>query len=188
MGARSLRHAARPVEVAPVRLLSLRLLLALVLVAGPGACGDPDPEQAADDLASMKGAVDAELRDLAGVLTGSGLAVERAQGRVESEGMSTYRAEDYKASAVVVGEGAEGDQVEQAAAALEEAGWTRTSDGLDASEPWAQLERDDFRTTIGWTKVGERELVLTLDQEGEVEVPKDSEPVERDNSEDIPLD
>ena len=62
------------------------------------------------------------------------------------------------------------------------------TDGLDASEPWAQLERDDFRTTIGWTKVGERELVLTLDQEGEVEVPKDSEPVDRDNSEDIPLD
>ena len=73
--------------------------------------------------------------------------------------MSTYRAEDYKASAVVVGEGAEGEQVDQAATALEEAGWTRTSDGLDASEPWAQLERDDFRTTVGWTKVGERELV-----------------------------
>jgi hypothetical protein len=125
---------------------------------------------------------------MAAALTGTGLTVERAQGRVQSEGMSTYRAEDYKASAVVVGEGAEGEQVDQAAAALEEAGWSRTSDGLDASEPWAQLERDDFRTTIGWTKVGERELVLTLDQEGEVEVPKDAEPVDRDNAEDIPLD
>ena len=61
------------------------------------------------------------------------------------------------------------------------------SGGLDASEPWVQLERDDFRTTIGWSKVGERELLLTLDQEGEVEVPKDTEPVDRDNSEDIPL-
>ena len=30
--------------------------------------------------------------------------------------------------------------------------------------------------------------MLTLDQEGEVEVPQDSEPVDRDNSEDIPLD
>jgi hypothetical protein len=171
-----------------MRLLPLRLLLALALAVGLGSCGDPDPEQAADDLASMKQAVNAELRDMAAALTGTGLAVERAQGRVQSEGMSTYRAEDYKASAVVVGEGAEGEQVDQAAAALEEAGWSRTSDGLDASEPWAQLERDDFRTTIGWTKVGERELVLTLDQEGEVEVPKDAEPVDRDNSEDIPLD
>ena len=116
-----------------------------------------------------------------------GLTVERATGHVESEGMSTYRAEDYKATAVVVGEGAEGDQVDLAATALEEAGWERTAEGLDASEPWAQLERDDFRTTIGWTKVGERELLLTLDQEGEVEVPKDTEPVDRDNSEDIPL-
>ena len=171
-----------------MRLLPLRLLLALALAVGLGSCGDPDPEQAADDLASMKQAVNAELRDMAAALTGTGLAVERAQGRVESEGMSTYRAEDYKASAVVVGEGAEGEQVDQAAAALEEAGWSRTSDGLDASEPWAQLERDDFRTTIGWTKVGERELVLTLDQDGEVEVPTDAEPVQRDNSEDIPLD
>ena len=102
--------------------------------------------------------------------------------------MSTYRAEDYKASAVVVGQGDEGEQVERVASALEGAGWTRTSDGIDSSEPWAQLERDEFRTTVGWTKVGERELVLTLDQEGEVEVPTDTEPVERDNSEDIPLD
>lgn len=170
------------------RLVPLRLLLALALAVGLGSCGDPDPEQAADDLAAMKQAVNAELRDMAGALTGAGLAVERAKGRVESEGMSTYRAEDYKASAVVVGEGAEGDQVDQAATALEEAGWTRTSDGLDASEPWAQLERDDFRATIGWAKVGERELVLTLDQAGEVEVPTDSEPVERDSHEDIPLD
>ncbi|NPC41187.1 hypothetical protein [Nocardioides sp. zg-1230] len=170
----------------------MRLLLALaisvVLTAGIGSCGEPDSEQAAADLAAMKDDVDAELRDMAGALTGGGLSVERAQGRVESEGMSTYRAEDYRASAVVVGEGAEGEQVDRAAAALEDAGWTRTSDGLDASDPWAQLERDDFRTTIGWTKLGERELVLTLDQEGEVEVPTDSEPVERDISEDISLD
>jgi len=102
--------------------------------------------------------------------------------------MSTYRAEDYKASAVVVGEGAEGEQVDRAAAALEGAGWTRKAGDADASEPWVQLERDDFRTTIGWTKVGDRELVLSLDQEGEVEVPKDSEPVDRDNSREIPLD
>ncbi|MBC2931628.1 hypothetical protein [Nocardioides sp. zg-1228] len=169
-------------------LLPLRLLLALTLAVGLGSCGDPDPEQAADDLASMKSAVDSEVRDMAGVLSDSGLSLERAKGRVESEGMSTYRAEDYKASAVVVGEGAEGEQVDRAATALEEAGWTRTADGLDASEPWAQLERDDFRTTIGWTKVGERELVLSLDQEGEVEVPSDTDPVERDNSVDIPLD
>jgi hypothetical protein len=169
--------------------LPLRLLLALALAVGLGSCGgDPDPEQAADDLAAMKQAVNAELRDMAGALTGGGLTVERAEGRVESEGMSTYRAEDYKASAVVVGEGGEGDQVDRAATALEDAGWTRTSAGLDASEPWVQLERDDFRTTIGWTKVGDRELVLTLDQDGEVEVPKDSEPVERDDAEDIPLD
>lgn len=145
----------------------MRLLLALaisvVLTAGIGSCGEPDSEQAAAVLASMKDDVDAELRDMAGALTGGGLSVERAQGRVESEGMSTYRAEDYRASAVVVGEGAEGEQVDRAAAALEDAGWTRTSDGLDASDPWAQLERDDFRTTIGWTELGERELVLTLD-------------------------
>ena len=172
-----------------VKLLPMRLLLVLALALGLGACGDdPDPEQAADDLTSMKSAVNAELRDMAAALTGDGLTVERATGRVESEGMSTYRAEDYRASAVVVGEGAEGDQVDQAATALEDAGWSRTADDLSASEPWAQLERDDFRTTIAWTKVGERELVLTLDQEGEVEVPEDAEPVERDNSEDIPLD
>ena len=93
-----------------MRLLPLRLLLALALAVGLGSCGDPDPEQAADDLASMKQAVNAELRDMAAAITGTGLAVERAQGRVESEGMSTYRAEDYKASAVVVGEGAEGGE------------------------------------------------------------------------------
>lgn len=169
--------------------MTLRFLLVLALALGLAACGDePDPEQAADDLSSMKTAVNTELRDMASALTGSGFTVERATGRVESEGMSTYRAEDYRASAVVVGEGAEGDQVDQAATALEEAGWTRTSDGLDSSEPWAQLERDDFRTTIAWTKVGERELVLSLDQEGEVEVPTDTEPVDRDNSEEIPLD
>lgn len=168
-------------------LLPLRLVLTLALAVGLGSCGDPDPEQAAEDLASMKSAVNAELRDMAAALGDGGLTVERATGHVESEGMSTYRAEDYKATAVVVGEGAEGDQVDLAATALEEAGWTRTADGLDASEPWVQLERDDFRTTIGWSKVGERELLLTLDQEGEVEVPKDTEPVDRDNSEDIPL-
>ncbi len=167
--------------------IPLRLLLALTLALGLAACGDRDPADSADDLAAMKAAVNAELRDMASALTGSGLAVERATGRVESEGMSTYRAEDYRASAVVVGEGPEGDQVDRAATALEEAGWSRTSDGLDASAPWAQLERDDFRTTIGWTKVGERELVLTLDQEGEVEVPTDTPPVDRDNSEDIAL-
>ena len=171
-----------------MRLLPFRFLLALTLAVGLGSSGDPGPEQSADDLASMKQAVNAELRAMADALSGSGLAVERAKGRVESEGMSTYRAEDYKASAVVVGQGDEGEQVERVASALEGAGWTRTSDGIDSSEPWAQLERDEFRTTVGWTKVGERELVLTLDQEGEVEVPTDTEPVERDNSEDIPLD
>lgn len=176
-----------------MKLLPLRLLMALVLglglVFGLGSCGgDPDPEQASEDLAAMKSAVNAELRDMASALTDSGLTVERATGRVESEGMSTYRAEDYKAAAVVVGEGAEGDQVDQAAAALEGAGWTRKAGDSAASEPWVQLEHDDFRTTIAWTKVGERELVLSLDQAGEVEVPKDSEPVDRDNSEDIPLD
>ncbi len=169
-------------------LLPLRLLLALALAMGLGSCGDPDPEQAADDLASMKSAVNTELRDMAAALTGEGLAVERATGRVESEGMSTYRAEDYRATAVVLGDGAEGEQVDRAATALEGAGWTRKAEGLDSTEPWVQLERDDFRTTIGWTKVGERELVLSLDQEGEVEVPKDTEPVDRDNSEEIPLD
>lgn len=175
-----------------MKLLSLRVLLALVLslglAFGLGSCGDPDPEQAADDLAAMRSAVDAELRDMASALTDGGLAVERATGRVESNGMSTYRAQDYKASAVVVGEGAEGDQVEQAATALEGAGWTRRSEDLAASEPWVQLERDDFRTTISWTKVGDRELVLSLDRAGEVEVPEDAEPVDRDNSVDIPLD
>lgn len=176
-----------------MKLLPLRLVLvpalALGLAFGLGSCGDdPDPEQAAEDLNAMRSAVQGELRDMASALTGGGLTVERATGRVESEGMSTYRAEDYKASAVVVGEGAEGDQVAQATAALEGAGWTRTAGDVDASEPWVQLERDDFRTTIGWTKVGDRELVLSLDQEGEVEVPKDSEPVDRDNSEEIPLD
>lgn len=172
-----------------MRLLPLRLLLALALAVGLGSCGgDPDPEQASDELASMKSTVNAELRAMAAAITGSGLAVERATGRVESKGMSTYRAEDYKASAVVVGEGAEGDQVDRAATALEEAGWTRTADDLQASAPWAQLERDDFRTTLSWSKVGDRELVLSLDLEGEVEVPDDTEPVDRDNSEDIPLD
>jgi hypothetical protein len=171
-----------------MRVLPLRLLLALTLAMGLGSCGEPDPEQAAEDLASMKSDVNAELRDMAAVLGDGGLTVERATGHVESEGMSTYRARDYSATAVVVGEGAEGEQVDRAATALEEAGWTRKSDGLDSSEPWAQLERDDFRTTIGWTKVGERELVLSLDHAGEVEVPTDSEPVDRDNSEDIPLD
>lgn len=136
----------------------------------------------------MRSAVNAELRDVAAVLGDGGLGVERATGRVESEGMSTHRAEDYTATAVVVGEGDQSEQVDRAATTLEEAGWSRTSDGLGASEPWAQLERDDFRATIGWTKAGERELVLTLDQEGEVEVPTDSEPVDRDSSEDIPLD
>jgi hypothetical protein len=171
-----------------MRLLPFRLLLALALALGLGACGgDPDPEQAADDLAAMKSAVNSELKDMASVLTEGGLTVERATGHVASEGMSTYRAEDYTASAVVVGEGAEGEQVDRAATALEEAGWSRKSEDLDASEPWVQLERDDFRTTIGWTKVGDRELVLTLDQKGEVEVPEDTEPVDRDNSEDIPL-
>lgn len=169
--------------------IPLRLLLALALALGLAACGggDPDPEQAADDLASMKSAVNAELRDMASALGEGGLTVERAVGRVESEGMSTYRAEDYRASAVVVGEGSEGDQVEQARAALEEAGWTQVSGDPDASEPYVQLEREGFRTTIAWAKVGERELVLSLDQEGEVEVPTDTEPVDRDNSEDIPL-
>ena len=171
-----------------MRHLPLRLLLALALAVGLGSCGDPDPEQAADDLASMKQAVNAELSDMAAAISGTGLAVERAQGRVESEGMSTYRAEDYRATAVVVGEGAEGDQVDRAAAALEKAGWTRKADDLSASQPWAQLERDDFRTTISWSQAGERELLLTLDQAGEVEVSKDAEPVDRDNSEDIPLD
>lgn len=168
--------------------MPLRLLLALALALGLASCGGPDRAQSADDLAAMKAAVNDELRDMASALTGSGLGVERATGRVESEGMSTYRAEDYRASAVVVGEGAEADQVDRAATALEDAGWERTSDGLDASEPWVQLARDSFRTTIGWTKVGERELVLSLDQEGEVEVPTDTPPVDRDNSEDIALD
>ena len=171
-----------------VKLILLRLLLGLVLAVALGSCGDPDPEQAADDLASMRSAVNAELRDMAAALDAGGLSVERATGRVESEGMSTYRAEDYTASAVVVGQGAEGDQVDRAATALEAAGWTRTSEDLAASEPYAQLERDDFRTTVAWTKVGERELVLSLDQAGEVEVPKDAEPVDRDSSEEIPLD
>ena len=178
--------------MAPMKLLPLRLLLAVVLglglVFGLGSCGEPDPEQAADDLAAMKSAVNAELRDMASAIREGGLTVERATGHVESEGMSTYRAEDYKASAVVVGDGAEGDQVDKAASALEGAGWTRKAEDLAASEPYVQLERDDFRTTIGWTKVGDRELVLTLDQAGEVEVPTDTEPVDRDNSEEIPLD
>lgn len=134
----------------------------------------------------MKG----ELRDMAGALTAAGFTVERAEGHVEDEGMSTYRARDYRASAVLVGEGAEADQVEEAAAALEEAGWSRTAEGLETGEPnpWVQMERDDFRTTVGWQKVGPRELVLSLDQAGEVEVSKDTPPVDRDNSEDIPLD
>ncbi|GAA1916286.1 hypothetical protein [Nocardioides hwasunensis] len=171
-----------------MKLSPLRLLLGLALVLGLGACGDPDPAQAADELAEMKSEVNAELRDMAAVLTGAGLAVERAQGRVESEGMSTYRGQDYKASAIVVGEGDEGDVVDRALTALEDAGWTRKSVDLDASEPFAQLERDDFRATVGWTKVGDRELVLELDQKGSVEFPKDTSPVDRDNSEDIPLD
>ncbi|GAA5108020.1 hypothetical protein GCM10023339_06590 [Alloalcanivorax gelatiniphagus] len=165
-----------------------RLLLLLVLGTSLGACGEPDPEEAAEELAAMKADVDAELRDMAAVLGDGGLGVERAAGHVESEGMSTYRAEDYSATAVVVGEGDEAEQVDRAATALEEAGWTRGSDGLDHSEPYVQLERDDFRTTIGWTRVGERELVLTLDHADDVEVPMDTDPVERDNSEDIPLD
>ncbi len=169
-----------------MRLLPLLLTLALALALG--ACSQPDAKQAAADLASMKSDVNAELGDMAAAISGSGLSVERARGHVESEGMSTYRAEDYLASAVLVGKGAEGDQVNQATTALEEAGWTLTAGDLDASEPWAQLERDDFRTTIGWTKVGTRELMLSLDQTGEVEVPNDTEPVDRDNSEDIALD
>lgn len=172
---------------APARFRLLPLLLPLALAAVLASCGDPDPEQAADDLAAMKSSVNAELRDMAAAITGGGLVVERATGRVESQGMSTYRAEDYRASAVVVGEGGEADQVDRVAAALEGAGWSRTAEDLAASEPWAQLERDDFRTTIAWTKVGERDLVLTLDQAGEVEVPEDTEPVDRDSSEDIPL-
>lgn len=170
------------------RLLPLRLALVLVLAAGLGACGSPDPEQAAEELATMKTAVNDELRAMARVLESEGVAVERATGHVESGGMSTYASEDYSAAAYLTGEGGEADQVEQAAAALEGAGWSRTSEGLDAPEPWVQLEREDFRTTISWSKVAPRELVLNLDQKGEVEVPTDAPVVDRDNSEDIPLD
>ena len=167
---------------------ALRLLLVLTLALGLAACGDPDPEQAAEDLESMKSAVNAELRDMAGILTAEGVAVERAAGHVESGGMSTYASQDYRASAILDAGGEEPDQVQQAAAALEQAGWERTSEGLDAQDPWVQLEREDFRTTISWTKHGTRELVLELDQAGEVEVPTDAPVVDRDNSEDIPLD
>ena len=139
-------------------------------------------------MESTKAAVNAELRDMADTLIAAGLTVERASGHVESKGMSTYAAEDYSASAVLVGDGEEADEVEKAAAALEQSGWSRTADGLDGPAPWVQLERDDFSTTISWTKVGPRELVLKLDKAGEVEVPKDTPVVDRDNSEDIPLD
>ena len=174
-----------------IHRIPLRLLLALALGLGLAACGgDPDPEQAADDLAAMRSAVDSELRDMAGALTAEGFAVERAVGRVEDEGMSTYRAQDYRASAVLVGEGDEATQVEAAAATLEGAGWTRKADGLDTGEAnsWVQLERDDFRTTIGWAKFGPRRLALGLDQAGAVEVATDTPVVDRDNSEEIPLD
>lgn len=172
-----------------MRTRTLQVVVALVVALAATSCGgDPDPEESAADLSAMRTAVNSELRDMAAALTGAGLTVERGVGRVESEGMSTYRAEDYKATAVVVGSGDEGEQVETAATALEDAGWTRTADDLAASEPWAQLERDDFRTTIAWSKVGDRELVLSLDQAGEVQVAKDADPVDRDNAEDIPLD
>lgn len=171
--------------------LPLRLLLVLTLGLALTACGGgPSSEESADALASMKGSVDDELRAMAGVLDASGLSVEQATGRVDDKGMSTRRAQDYLARAVLVGSGDEVGQVEQAATALEDAGWTRKAAGLDAGEanPWVQLERDDFRTTIGWTKVGPRELALSLDQAGDVEVPDDTPVVDRDNSEDIPLD
>ncbi len=179
-----MRGPARPTRLVPVLLLVLHLGLAAAL----GACGDPDPEKAAGELASMKAEVDAELRAMAAVLVDGGLGVERATGHVESEGMPPHLTEDYSASAVVVGEGDEADQVARARSTLEAAGWTLETDGVDHSEPYVQLERDDFRTTIGWTRLGERELVLTLDQAGDVEVPTDTDPVERGNSEDIPLD
>ena len=166
----------------------VQLLLLLALTTGLAACGEPDPEQAAEDLASMKSAVNAELRDMAGALDAAGVAVERATGHVESGGMSTYASEDYSASALLVAEGEEAAQVETAASALERRGWSRSAEGLDAPDPWVQLERDDFRATISWTKHGERQLWLSLDQAGEIEVPTDAPVVDRDNSEDIALD
>jgi hypothetical protein len=65
-----------------MRLLPLRMLLAIALALGLamglGSCGDPDPEQAADDLASMKQAVNAELRELriAGIIRQSDINVD----------------------------------------------------------------------------------------------------------------
>jgi ABC-type glycerol-3-phosphate transport system substrate-binding protein len=170
--------------------LPLRLLLVVTLGLGLAACGGSSSDQSADDLAAMKSSVNSELRVMARALTAAGVEVSQATGRVDDKGMSTRRAQDYLARAVLEGSGDEGDQVAQAAGALEEAGWTRTAAGLDAGEanPWVQLERDDFRTTIGWTKVGTRELALSLDRAGDVEVPDDTPVVERDNSEDIPLD
>ena len=169
----------------------LRLLLVLTLALGLAACGGgPDAGQASDDLAAMRTSVNDELKAMAGVLGASGLAVEQATGRIDDKGMSTRRAQDYLARAVLVGEGDEAAQVDQAATALEDAGWSRTAAGLEAGEanPWVQLERDDFRTTIGWTKVGPRELALSLDRAGDVEVPDDTPVVDRDNSEPMPLD
>ncbi|RYB94615.1 hypothetical protein EUA93_09830 [Nocardioides oleivorans] len=171
--------------------LPLRLLLVLTLGLALAACGGgPSADESADALESMRSSVDDELRAMAGALTSSGLAVEQATGRVDEKGMSTRRAQDYLARAVLVGSGDEAGQVEQAAAALEDAGWTRKAAGLDAGEanPWVQLERDDFRTTIGWTKVGTRELALSLDRAGDVEVPDDAPVVDRDNAVEIPLD
>ena len=162
------------------------LLAALVLVV-LSACGGPDPEEAAEELAAMKVSVDAEVRDMADLLAAAGLTVERATGHVERGGMSTYASEDYSAAALLVADGEEADQVDTAATALERAGWERTADGLDAQDPWAQLEREDFRATIGWTQHGPRELWLELDQAGEVEVPTDAPVVDRDNALDIPL-
>ena len=160
----------------------------LTLAVGLAACRGPDPEQARHDLESMKAAVNAELRDMADTLTASGITVERANGGVESGGMGGYASEDYSVSALLVADGEEGDQIEKATAALEQSGWSRTAGDLEAPEPWVQLQREDFRTTISWTKFGPRELWFSLDQDGEVEVPEDTPIVDRNNSEDIPLD
>ncbi len=141
-------HPVPPADVVRRRVAAALLSAALGVTA---ACSDTSPEEARAQFADQQQAVTDVVLELRDSLDRSGLAVEHADGRVDSCTSSEERGVRFDASGRIAGDGSLADRVDRARGALEDAGW-EVVDAGEGSDPWVKLDRDGVELFLGRTE------------------------------------
>ena len=117
------------------------------MLALSGCASEPDKEDSVVSVEQMHDTVTTGVRDVAESLTSTGLQVPSATGRYVVCGTEPISSVQYRAVLEVTGAGDTSSQVQQAAQAMEDSGWTVTGSGTERGG-WSDLERDSLTAGV----------------------------------------